>query len=59
MNTEHELKLIPNLVVIPNREIVKMGRDRFIIYLPKDYNELWREIKKQKKKLRIYIEVVE
>jgi len=59
MNTEYKLKLIPNLVVITNREIVKMGKDRFIIYLPKDYNELWEEIKKQKKKLRIYIEVVE
>jgi len=52
------LKLIPELIVIPEREVVKLG-DRWIVYLPQQYSALWRELKERKKKVRIYIEVIE
>lgn len=51
------LKIIPKLIIIPRREIVRMGQ-RWIVYLPMDYSELWEELKRQGKKVRIYIEVV-
>ncbi len=52
-----DIKIIPPVIVIPRREIVKHGK-RWIIYLPQDYAELWDELKKQRKKVRIYIEVL-
>jgi len=52
------LKLIPELIVIPEREVVRLG-DRWIVYLPQQYSALWEELKKRKKKVRIYIEVID
>jgi len=52
-----EIKLIPNLIIIPKREVVRLG-ERWIIYLPQDYAEVWKKIKKQGKKVRVYIEVI-
>jgi len=53
-----EIKLIPKLIVIPRRELVRLG-ERWIIYLPQDYAEIWEELKRQGKKVRVYIEVIE
>ena len=44
-----EIRIIPKVIVIPKREVVRHG-NRFIVYLPSDYNEIWEELKKQKKK---------
>jgi len=52
------LKIIPQLIIVPEREIVRMG-DRWIIYLPQQYSELWEELKKRRKKVRVYIEIIE
>ena len=52
------LRIVPNLIVLPKREIVRMG-ERWIIYLPQDYGVIWEELKKQGKKVRVYIEVIE
>ena len=52
-----DIKIIPEVIVVPKREIVKHG-NRWIIYLPANYNYIWEEMKKQGKKVRVYIEVV-
>ncbi len=52
------LKYVPKEIFIPKREIVKMGY-RWIIYLPQEYDEVWRILKEQGKKVRVYIEVVD
>jgi len=51
-------RYIPREIVIPKREVVKHG-DRYIIYLPKDLNDMWEELKNRGKKVRVYIEVVD
>jgi len=52
------IKIIPKVIVIPRREIVRMG-ERWIIYLPQDYNIIWEELKRKGRKVRVYIEVLE
>jgi len=52
------LRIVPNLIILPKRELVKMG-ERWIIYLSKEYAELWEELKRQGKKVRVYIEVID
>lgn len=52
------LRIVPNLIIIPKRELVKVG-NRWIVYLPIDMNDLWEEIKRQGRKVRLYVEVVE
>jgi len=55
---EDRIKIIPREIFIPRRELVKMG-NRYIIYLPVEYNQLWEELKHQGKKIRVYIEVID
>jgi len=45
------------LLIIAKRELVKQS-NRYIIYLPVDLNDVWEEIKRNNKKVRVYIEVV-
>jgi len=52
------IKIVPKVIVIPRREVVRHGK-RWIIYLPSDYNDIWEEIKKMGKKVKVYIEVVD
>jgi len=51
-------KIIPPLIIVPRRELVRHG-DRWIVYLPIDLNDVWEEIKRRGKKVRLYIEVSE
>lgn len=44
---------------IGSRAIVRMGKDRFLIYLPVTLNYLWKELHERKVKVRVYIEVPE
>ena len=44
--------------IIPKREVVRSG-GRWIIYLPIEYGDVWRELKKQGRKVRVYIEVLD
>jgi len=53
-----QLRIIPQIIVVPEREVVKLG-ERWIIYLPQQYAEIWEELKRQRKKVRVYIEVLE
>jgi hypothetical protein len=52
------LKYIPKEIFIPKREIVRMGQ-RWILYLPQEYDEVWRILKEQGRKVRVYIEVID
>ena len=58
MNVHDNIKMIPELIIIPRREVVRAG-NRWIIYLPQDYNELWKSLKESRKKVRVYIEVLD
>ena len=49
---------IPRVMYIPPRQVVKLG-ERYIVYLPASYNEVWREIKERKKRVRLFVEVVD
>jgi len=44
-------------MIILNREIVRQGNKRYIIYLPTDLNDIWEELKRRGRKVRVYIEV--
>lgn len=54
-----DLVMLPKVIYLPSRELVRLGRDRWIVYLPKEYNELWEEIKRRRLKVRIFIQLVE
>lgn len=54
-----DLRILPNIIIVPKREVVKVGNNRWIIYLPQEYNEVWEAIKRSGKKVRVYIEVIE
>lgn len=49
-------RIIPEVIIVGEREIVRMG-ERWIIYLPTKLNDVWETIKRQRKRVRIYIEV--
>jgi len=44
---------------IGSRAVVRMGKDRFLIYLPVTLNYLWKELHERKVKVRVYIEIPE
>lgn len=48
---------LPKVIYIPEREIVKLGKERWIIYLPKSHNDLWEEIKKQGLRVKVYVQI--
>lgn len=50
--------VIPKVIYLPPREVVRHGKDRWIVYLPREYNDLWEEIKRRGFKVRVYLEVV-
>jgi len=58
INTADSIKIIPQVIMLPRKEVVKMG-NRYIIYLPVEYNMLWEELKHRGKKVRVYIEVID
>lgn len=51
-------KIILELIIVGEREIVRMGK-RWIVYLPIELNDVWEAIKRQGRKVRVYIEVLE
>ena len=42
---------------VGTRAVVRMGKDRYLIYLPINLNYLWRELHERKLKVRVYIEI--
>ncbi|NPA98091.1 MAG: hypothetical protein GXO43_01810 [Crenarchaeota archaeon] len=53
-----DIKVIPSLIFIPPRRIVRMG-NRWIIYLPLEYGEIWENVRKNNKKIKAYIVIVD
>ncbi len=45
--------------IIPagSRTIVRLGKDRYLIYLPRSLNYVWEELKERNIKIRVYIEI--
>ena len=46
------------LIPVGERKIIKLGSDRYLIYLPRSLKHIWDEFNQRNKKVRVYIEVV-
>ena len=53
------IELLKSRRIIPllKKSVAKLGRERYVIYLPIELNELWRELHDSKKKINVYIEI--
>ncbi len=45
--------------IIPagSRKIVRLGDDRYLVYLPRSLNYVWEELRRKSIKVRVYIEI--
>jgi hypothetical protein len=45
--------------IIPagSRKIVRLGDDRYLVYLPRSLNYVWEELRRKGTKVRVYIEI--
>ncbi|BEP18035.1 hypothetical protein PYJP_13870 [Pyrofollis japonicus] len=39
--------------------MARLNEEKYVIYLPKDLNELWRELHERRRKINIYIEILD
>jgi len=55
------VELLKSRKIIPlmRRKIAQLGETRYVIYLPTELNELWKEIHDAKKKINVYIEIAD
>jgi len=55
------VELLKSRKIIPlmRRKIAQLGESRFVIYLPTELNELWRGLHDGKKRINVYIEIVD
>jgi len=55
------VELLKSRKIIPlmRRKIAQLGETRYVVYLPTEMNELWKEIHDTKKKVNIYIEIAD
>jgi len=55
------VELLKSRKIIPlmRRKIAQLGETRYVVYLPTEMNELWKEIHDAKKKVNIYIEITD
>jgi len=53
-----DLRIVPKTVYVLPREVVRLG-ERWIIYLPQGFSRVWEEIKRQGKKVEVYLVVVD
>ena len=42
---------------IGRRSVVRMGRNRYLIYLPMELNKIWKELSEKKVKVEVIIEI--
>ena len=47
------------LLYLGKRAIIKEGKNRYKIYLPMDFNDLWEELNKNKAKAMIFVKLEE
>jgi len=55
------VELLKSRKIIPlmRRKIAQLGETRYVVYLPTEMNELWKEIHDTKKKINVYIEIAD
>jgi len=55
------VELLKSRKIIPlmRRKIAQLGEARYVVYLPTEMNELWKEIRESKKQINIYIEIAD
>jgi len=55
------VELLKSRKIIPlmRKKVSRLGETRYVIYLPIEMNELWKEIHDSKKKINIYIEITD
>jgi len=55
------VELLKSRKIIPlmRKKISRLSETRYVIYLPVEMNELWKEIHDSKKKVNIYIEIAD
>jgi len=55
------VELLKSRKIIPlmKRKIARLGETRYVIYLPVELNELWKEIHDGKKKVNVYVEIAD
>jgi len=52
-----ELLKSRKLLPLGQRRISRLGNDRYVVYLPVELNDLWKELNETKIKVRVYIEI--
>ena len=52
-----ELLKSRKLLPLGSRRISKLDNDRYVVYLPIELNDLWKELNETKVKVRVYIEI--
>jgi hypothetical protein len=45
------------LIPAGTRKIVRLGEDRYLVYLPRSLNHVWEELKERGVRVRVYIEL--
>jgi hypothetical protein len=45
------------LIPAGRRKIVRLGKDRYLVYLPRSLNYVWKELRSRGAKVRVYIEI--
>ena len=49
---------LPEIIYLKNRKISKMSNEQYVIYLPREKNDLWNEIRNNKLRIEIVIKVI-
>jgi hypothetical protein len=52
------VKKVPKEISILKKGVARQGR-RYVIYLPTYMNDVWEELRRQGKRVRVHIEVVD
>lgn len=52
-----ELLKSRKLLPLGQRRISRLGNDRYVVYLPAELNDLWKELNETRAKVKVYIEL--
>jgi len=52
-----KLLKLRKIISLMRRKIAKLGETRYVVYLPTEMNELWKEIHESKKRVNINMEI--
>jgi len=54
-NEVEGIYIIPSVIIVPPREPVRLGHNRWILYLPTSMNKIWELIKREGKMIEAYL----